>query len=741
MKRRAADILKDALALLAEGCAALARHLLDSLDPHSEVRRSRREAMKRHALRTSTLTTVSIAAIAMTPGWRTATLSGQSGAKNGEWRAYGGDTGHTRYSPLDQIDAGNFSKLEVAWRFKTDHLGPRPEFQFEGTPIMANGVLYSTAGTRRAVVALDPATGEEIWVHGEREGARGAAAPRQLSGRGLAYWTDGREERILYVTPGYQLVALNAKTGVRVPTFGKDGIVDLKLDDDQVIDPLSSEIGLHATPMVAKNVVIVGAAHKSGGVPTSKTNVKGYVRGFDVRTGKRLWIFHTIPRPGEFGNDTWEKDSWSYTGNAGVWGQISIDEELGIAYLPVELPTGDYFGANRPGAGLFGETVVAVDLQTGKRKWHFQLVHHGIWDMDIPCAPILVDITVNGRTVKALAQPTKQAFLYVFDRVTGKPIWPIEERPVEKGEVPGEWYSPTQPFPLDGRGRPFNYDRQGFAIDDLLDFTPELREEGVKLVSRFKLGPIFTPPVVSKIEGPLATLAVASAGGGTNWPGGSYDPETHILYVSSSKNLSQLGLVPPRDPSKTDLAYVQGNAATGARTTGGSGANAGAEGAGGRGAPPATGSAAEGGGGVALSVRGLPIMKPPYGQISAIDLNKGEIIWQVAHGETPDNVKNNPALKGLTIPRTGRLGNVGTLVTKTLVVSGEAGFGTTASGARGAMLRAYDKATGKEVGAVYMPAPQSGSPMTYMLNGKQYIVLAISGAGYSAELLALRLPS
>jgi quinoprotein glucose dehydrogenase len=688
--------------------------------------------------------------------WMDVGVHGQLGTKKGEWPAYGGDTGHTRYSPLDQINADNFSKLEVAWRFKTDNLGTRPEFQFESTPLMVNGVLYSTAGTRRAVVALDAATGEELWVHSEREGPRGAAAPRQLSGRGLAYWTDGREERILYVTPGYVLVSLNAKTGMRVPSFGKDGMVDLKQDDDQVIDPLSPEIGLHSTPMIAKNVVIIGAAHKSGGVPTGKTNVKGYVRGFDVRTGKRLWIFHTIPRPGEFGNDTWEKDSWSYTGNAGVWGQISIDEDLGLAYLPVELPTGDYYGADRPGAGLFGESLVAVDLQTGKRKWHYQLVHHGLWDMDIPCAPILADIVVNGRQIKAVAQTTKQAFMYVFDRVTGQPVWPIEERPVPKGDVPGEWYSPTQPFPLNAKGQAFNYDSQGFVIDDLLDFTPAVRAEGIQAISKYKLGPVFTPPVVSKIEGPLATLVMGSGGGGTNWPGGSYDPETHILYVSSTKSPSQLGLVPPRDPSKNDLAYVQGNAASGARTRGGSGAGAGAEPggaqspssgaapAGGRGAlvpreAPGQDAAGEGGGG-GLTVRGLPIMKPPYGQISAIDLNKGEIIWQIPHGETPDSVKNNPALKGLVIPRTGRPGTVGTLVTKTLLIAGEAGFGPTPSGARGAMLRAYDKATGKEVGAVYMPAPQGGSPMTYIANGKQYIVIAISGAGYSGELLAFKLP-
>jgi quinoprotein glucose dehydrogenase len=653
----------------------------------------------------------------------------QQGAKNGEWRNYGGDLGNTHYSPLDQISAGNFDKLEVAWRFKTTNLGPRPEFNLESTPLMANGVLYAAAGTRRAVVALDAATGELLWTHSEKEGARGSAAPRQLSGRGLAYWTDGKsgsnDERILYVTPGYRLVALNAKTGAPVAGFGKDGVVDLKLEDDQQIDLVTGEVGLHATPVVAGDTVIVGAAHRSGGVPRSKTNVKGYVRGFDVRTGKRLWIFHTIPRPGEFGYNTWEKDSADYTGNAGVWGQISVDEELGMVYLPVELPTGDYYGGHRPGAGLFGESLVAVDLKTGQRKWHYQLVHHGIWDMDIPCAPILVDLSINGRVVKAVAQPTKQAFLYVFDRVTGQPIWPIDEKPVEKGSVPGEWYSPTQPFP----SRPAAYDLQGFQLQDLIDFTPALHAEAVKLASLYKLGPIFTPPVVSKADGPLATLALATAGGGTNWAGGSYDPETHTAYVFSQRSISTLGLV-PGDSRMTDEAYIQGSARTGARTTGGAGADAAAV--------PAT-PATEGAGG-GLTVQGLPLVKPPYASISAIDLNRGEILWRVAHGETPDNIRNHPALKGLTIPRTGRPGVIGTLVTKTLVIAGERDFFTTPSGQRGAMLRAYDKASGKDAGAVYMPAGQTGTPMTYMLGGKQYVVLAIGGTGYEAEFIAFRLP-
>src|SRR5437867_5044828 len=600
---------------------------------------------------------------------------------------------------------------------------------------MVNVVLYSTAGTRRAVVAVDAGTGELIWTHGEREGTRQTNAPRVLSGRGLAYWSDGREERILYVTPGYRLIALDARTGAPVRSFGRDGAVDLKQDDDQEIDPLSREIGLHAAPVVAGDIVIVGAAHRPGGVPSGKTNVKGYVRAFDVRTGKRLWIFHTIPLPNEYGAETWENNSAAYTGNTGVWGQISVDEELGMVFLPVELPTGDYYGGHRPGNGLFGESVVALDLKTGARKWHYQLVHHGIWDMDIPDAPMLVDITVNGQTVKAVAQPTKQAWLYVFNRQTGQPIWPFEERPVEKGDVPGEWYSPTQPFVT----KPPPYDRQGVAIDDLIDFTPALREEAVKLVSRYKIGPIFTPPVVSKWPGPLATLMLPNATGGANWQGGAFDPETKMFYIFTNTNPTPLGLVKP-DPTKSDFDWVQGTArdpnapapsntgaggggAAGAGRAGGAGGG-GATAGGGRGATiteagspiPAGGGGRGGagggeGGGGGPNVQGLPLIKPPYGRITALDMNKGTLAWQIAHGETPDNIKNHPALKGIAIPRTGRQGRIGVLVTKNLVIAGEGGFFTAPNGQRGAMLRAYDKTTGQELGAVYMPAPQTGSPL------------------------------
>ena len=660
----------------------------------------------------------------------------QTGAPGGEWPTYGGDLGHTRYAPLDQITAENFEELEVAWRFKTDNLGPVPEFRFQSTPLVVDGVLYSTAGSRRTVVALDAAAGELRWVYRLNEGPRGAAAPRQLSGRGLAYWAGDESEpaRVVFVTPGYRLVALEAESGRPVQGFGFDGVVDLKQENDQQIDPTTGEVGLHATPIVADDVVIVGAAHRTGGNPRSRANVKGYVRGYDVRTGERLWIFHTIPRPGQVGRETWLSDSAVYTGNTGVWGQISVDVELGLVYLPVEAATGDYFGANRPGDNLFAESLVAVDLHTGERRWHYQLVHHGIWDHDIPCAPILLDLHIDGEMVKAVAQPTKQVFLYVFNRETGEPIWPIEEQPVPAGDVSGEWYAPTQPIPT----RPPAYDRQGVTLDDLIDFTPELRAEAVERVSFYQLGPIFTPPVVSRLDGPMGTLMAPAQGGGTNWPGGSYDPETNILYVSSNSSVGSLGLMPPY-PGQSDMAYIQGNAVTGPRTSGGAGSAAG----GGRTSftvPSRPRLSVEERQRAQLTIQGLPLLKPPYGVISAIDMTHGEILWQIPHGETPDHVRNHPALEGLEIPRTGQPGSVGTLVTGTLLIAGEAQAHTTASGERGAMLRAYDKTTGAEVGARFIPAPQTGSPMTYLVDGVQYLVVAISGGGYSGELLAFRAP-
>ncbi len=629
--------------------------------------------------------------------------------KQGDWPSHTGDTRGSRYSPLDQISAANFSTLEIAWKFKTDSLGPRPEFKLEGTPLVVGGVLYSTGGTGRAVFALDAATGATKWVHREDEGERGAAAPRPLSGRGLAYWTDGRDQRIIYVTPGYRLIALDAKTGNPIPSFGTNGAVDLKTDIDQTILPdlTTGEIGYQGAPIVARDVAIIGAAFREGTAPKSYKNNKGYIRGFDVRTGKRLWTFHTIPQKGEPGYDSWLNGSADASGNTGVWTQITADEELGLVYLPVESPTGDYYGGHRPGNNLYGESIVCLDIKTGAKKWHYQIVHHPIWDFDLASAPILADINVGGKAIKAVAVPTKQGILYTFDRLTGTPVWPFEEKPVEKGEVPGEWYSPTQPIP----SKPVAYAKNGTSIDDLIDFTPELHAQAVAIASKYKLGPVFTPPVVSKAEGPLGTLARGPTNGGSNWPGGALDPETHTIYIASSNAAPVvLGLVHP-SKDRSDMDWVAGSAAPGVRFGGG------------------------------LSVQGLSIFKPPYGTISAINLDKGEITWQVPHGETPDVVRNHEALKGMNIPRTGQPGfTVGTLVTKTVVIAGEAQVTTTATRPRGAMLRAYDKKTGAEVGAVLLPAPVSGSPMTYSVNGKQYIVVAVSGGNYSGEYIALRLP-
>ena len=695
---------------------------------------------------------------AATLAWFEAPGAQQTGfpsTANGEWPSYAGDLASTHYSPLDQINASNFGKLDVAWRFKTDALGPRPEFKLEGTPLMAKGVLYTTGGTRRAAIALDAATGELMWTHAEREGARSAAAPRQLSGRGVAYWTDGRDERVLYITIGFQLVELDARTGGVISSFGKNGIVDLKeaavFGNRQPIDPVRGEIGVHSTPAVTKNgVVLIGSSFREGGTPKTHNNTKGIVQAFDVRTGKRLWNFNTIPRPGEFGNDTWLNDSWAVNGNVGVWNQISVDEDLGLAYLPVETPTSDFYGGHRPGNNLFADSIVAVDLKTGQRKWHYQLVHHSLWNFDVSAAPILADITVNGRPVKAVLAMTKAAMMYVLDRTTGQPVWPIDERPVPKGDVPGEWYSPTQPYPT----KPPAYDLQGVTENALIDFTPELRAQALKNLSKYKLGPIFTPPVVSKLDGFIGGFR---SSGGTNWPGGSYDPETHVAFVPSYKSFPTVALLPPPNKEFSDVDFVEGFADRGVRYITGPGEDAGAdapaagrgaasEGAAaagrGRGGPaqaalPAEGTGAAAGG---LNPQGLSFLKPPYGQISAINMDRGEIVWQTPHGETPDAVRNSPALQGLNIPRTGQAGAAGALVTKTLVIAGDPQATVTPAHPRGAMLRAYDKATGKEVGAVFMPAPQSGTPMTYRHNGNQYIVVAVSGGAYSGEYLAFKLP-
>src|SRR6187549_3522609 len=462
--------------------------------------------------------------------------SGQPSTKNGEWPMYTADLAGSKYSPLDQINGTNFSKLEVAWRFKTDNLGPRPENKLEGTPIMVKGTVYATAGTRRTVVALNAATGEMKWMYAMDEGERATRwAPRQLSGRGLSYWTDGRgDERIFYVTTGYRLVSLNAKTGAPIATFGTNGVLDLKvgvvIGKDKQLDLEKGEIGLHSTPTVVNDTIIVGSSMFEGLGYRYSTNAKGLVRAFDVRTGKQIWRFNTIPQPGEFGNETWENGSWEWTGNVGVWTQISVDPEAGLVYLPVETPTIDEYGGNRPGNNLFAESIVAVDLKTGVRKWHFQLVHHPLWDHDISSAPLLVDATIDGKPRKLVAQPGKQGFLYTFDRITGQPIWPMPETPVPQSDMGGEKTAKTQPIP----SKPPPYSRIFVSKNDLIDFTPELRAQALENLKRYRWEETpFVPPVGPNSQ-MLGSINIGNTGGGVNWPGSGFDPETATFYTQAS---------------------------------------------------------------------------------------------------------------------------------------------------------------------------------------------------------------
>ncbi len=671
-------------------------------------------------------------------------------AKNGEWPTYSADLRGSRYSPLDQIDASNFNKLEVAWRFKTDNLGPRIETKIEGTPLMVGGMLYATGGTRRAVVALDARSGEMKWMHSMDEGLRAAASPRQLSGRGVAYWTDGRgDDRIVYVTIGYQLVELNAKTGQVISTFGKNGVVDLKVGvvygKDKQIPLDRGEIGLHATPIVVNDTIIVGSAHLDGQGYKYSMNAKGLVRAFDAKTGKQLWRFNTIPSPGEFGNDTWGEGSWEWTGNVGVWNQIVVDPEAGLAYLPVESPTIDYYGGNRPGNNLFSDCLVALDLKTGQRKWFFQLVHHDIWDMDIPASPLLIDATIDGRPRKLIAQPTKQGRLYVFDRITGQPIWPMPETPVPQTDVPGEKTAPTQPFP----SKPEPYSRAFLSMDDVIDFTPELRKQALENLKKYRWEQ--TPFVPASAQG---SINVGNAGGGINWAGAGFDPETATFYGQANNSgvsvasitEAYLKIVAPDVQSKGRIPFWEGEPPPGATPPPAPPPAAAPAGQGGRGAPPAGGAGIPGPGGggregLVQGLGGLPIAKPPYGVLTAINLNDGSTTFKVPFGETPDAVRTALEKLNITLPeKTGQATTMGLLVTKTLVVVGEGQLTSPPGRQRGAMLRAFDKKTGKEVGAVLMPAQQQGSPMTYAVAGRQYIVVAVGGGTSAGEYVAYALP-
>ena len=659
-----------------------------------------------------------LAALAVLPpsGVRVAAQSAPRGA---DWRAYAGTNASAKYSPLDQINKDTVKNLRVVWRQSATPVdarrganAPAPT-NYQHTPLMVGGLLYMSAGNG-SVVALDAVTGKVAWseeaapnpgpvqrgdvIRHDDPGQPGiiVVSGRAWASRGLAYWTDARDARVITVV-GQSLVTLNAKTGQRYPDFGEAGRVDLTKGYDRPAE--SYRWG--GPPLVVGDVIVVGGIATAGGRP-----LPGDVRGYDVRTGKLLWTFHTIPRPGEFGNDTWQNGSWDRAGAAGVWSSMSADDELGYIYLPVESATsqaqaGDYYGGQRPGANLFEDGLVCLDAKTGKRIWHFQFIHHGLWDWDTPASPNLVEITVDGRTIKAVAQVTKQGFVYVFDRATGTPVWPIEERPVPRGDVPGEWYAPTQPYP----SKPPAYEPQDVTASDVVDFTPQLREEALKIISQYRYGSLFTPPSIGDsrpggTRGTIQRLGTVA----TTWNGAGVDPETGILYVPSVQNPAIIELVKSNDAKSEWITNPLG---------------------------VAYGPYLEG-------PRGLPTpFKPPYGRLTAIDLNKGSIVWSVANGNGP---RDHPAIKHLKLPPLGQGGRVSPLVTKTMVFLGEGGNDGVAGlppGGGGKMFRAYDKASGKVIWEMELPGGTTGAPMTYMINNKQYIVVAAGWKDTPGELIAL----
>ena len=639
----------------------------------------------------SALSSIMIAATLVLPA---AALSQQgTSVDEGDWPSWAGSWNASRYSPLDQINADNVNDLEIAWQWSTQGFGPGTDFVNPSTPIEVDGVLYANVGTTRNVVALDATSGQVLWMYRYNEGDRFDEAPRKGAGRGVAYYNNGGKSRIFDISPGYQLISLDPETGILDPDFGDSGKVDLYVGVRNGDDPRFAypDIGISAPPFIMNDVIVVGAAHRTGGRPRSKLNTKGDIRGFDVHSGELLWTFHTIPARGEYGYESWISGN-DVTGNSGVWAAISGDPELGHVYLPVEDPTGDYYGGDRHGDNLFSSGLVAIDVKTGERQWHYQFIHHDIWDWDIPSPPIIADLP-NGR--KVVMSVTKQAWVYTFDRLTGEPIWPIVERPVPQGDVPNEWYSPTQPFPT----RPAPFDRQGFTEDDMIDWTPELRALALESVEGFRLSPsIYSPPSLQDAhDGTRGLLSLPSSTGGSNWESSAFDPETGILYVPSRTQLQVLALAKNPD---SDIDLSQGFGVRAPR------------------------------------VQGLQIVKPPYGRVTAIDMNSGDHVWMIANADTPDNIKNHPLLEGIDIPRTGIPTRAGVLLTKTLLFIAE---GTGGAGAS-PIFRAVDKATGDIVAEIELPANQGGIPFTYEHAGKQYVAMFITSGSSAAELVAYALP-
>lgn len=598
-------------------------------------------------------------------GVLTTTLLGCQRTQN--WDSYAADKSSTKYSPLTQISAQNVANLEVAWR-QSVVPGSVYDKTSQNTPLMVDGLLFISTGLG-TVAALDARTGQLIW-------SDGGDKKRGLINRSVSYWrTEGERARVFAIVSS-ELVALDAKTGVRCSNFGVNGSVQLAGDDE---GPQHSRYFWTSPPLVVGDVLVIGSSFFDYPKGLRRAEPPGDVRAYDVRTGELLWTFRTIPQAGEFGNDTWltpageSEPSWSYTGQANMWAWASADEELGYVYLPLGAPTSAVYGGHRPGGNLFANSIVCVKAKTGERVWHFQAIHHDLWDYDFPAAPVLVDISVDGRPIKALAAVSKQAFTYVLDRVTGRPIWPIEEEPVPKGSVPGEWYAPTQPVP----SKPPPFDLQGLRADDLIDFTPELRREALEIFKTFRSGPLYTPPPLQTGKDSKGLLMLPGIVGGASWGGAGLDPESGVLYVPTVRAPKELGLVEPVHP-ETDVKYVLKELV-----------------------------------GYPEGPQGLPLVKPPYGQLVAIDLNAGEILWSTPNGDGP---RDHPAIRHLDLPPLGQPGRVSPLVTKTLVFLGE---GTSKSFRQplippwggGKKFRAYNKESGKVVWETTLDGGVTAAPI------------------------------
>ncbi len=603
-----------------------------------------------------------------------------------EWTSYGSDLKSTKYSALAQIHAANFSDLEVAWVWDSpDNPMVRANRRltpigFKSTPIITEGVLYVSTSLGQ-VAAIEATSGKELWRFDSESWKAGRPTNLGFNHRGVALWQSKGASRILMPTNDGRLWSLDSITGKPDPEFGEGGVVDLTAGLGRDVDrKLYSVI---SAPTVVGDTVVVGSSIMDA--PRTKEMPPGHVRGFDVRTGEQNWMFHTIAQRGEAGVETWENDSWIKTGNTNVWTLMSADPETGYVYLPTGTPTNDWYGGHRKGDNLFAESLVCVDAATGAKVWHFQMVHHGLWDYDLPAAPNLVDIVVDGAPIKAVAQVSKQGFLYVFDRLTGKPVWPIEERAVPQSTVPGEASSPTQPHPT----WPAPFEQQGISDDTLIDYTPELRQAAQEIVDQYDHGPLFTPPSLR------GAINLPGWGGGGNWTGAAVDPDSGVIYIPSVSSPMVVKLV-EGDPAKTEFDYVRSSAVNSLNG-------------------PA----------------GLPLVKPPYSRITAIDLNTGEHVWMAPFG---DGLRQRVIAAG--VPDPGPVGGVrptGPLLTKTLLMVGEGGRSPKP------VLRAYEKSSGAVIGEIEVPGPPTGTPMTFMENGRQYIVLA-TGYADQAKLVALALP-